>query len=287
VIQRVIEPHVVSLVGSAQVRRVLPRGGKGVGPFFFLDHFGPWPVTPGSRDFDVAPHPHIGLSTLTYLFEGQSVHRDSLGSKQLIVPGDVNWMTAGRGIVHSERISSVEVSTPFEVHGLQAWVALPESEEDCEPRFEHCSRSEVPSWSESGVSYKLLAGESMGKRSGVQCYSRLFYVHFSSPEGGTISFDPEGGEIALYPVKGEIEDQGQRVGAQKLAVFAAGVPLEIAVSPGSYGVLLGGEFIGPRQMEWNFVSTSDAKLERAKAAWKAREFGFVKGDDEWIPLPTA
>ena len=284
-IERIIEPHIVPLVGALTVNRVLPRGGRGVGPFFFLDHFGPWMHEPGSSALDVPPHPHTGLSTLTYLFEGEILHRDSLGNVQPILPGEVNWMTAGKGVVHSERVPLERSGERFQVQGLQAWVALPESHETIDPWFSHHDHASVPRWAAEGVSYALLAGEALGRQSPVQCYSRLFYLMIEAEVGRRIEFDPEGQEACFYLLSGEVTVDGQKIRGPSLIIFKPGTSVAIASESPVRGAFLGGENIGPRHMEWNFVSSSRERIEQAKRDWREQKFQKIPGETEWIPLP--
>jgi redox-sensitive bicupin YhaK (pirin superfamily) len=284
-IERIIEPRVVPLVGSATVKRLLPRGGRGVGPFLFLDHFGPWEAETGSSKLDVPPHPHIGLSTLTYLFEGEMVHRDSLGTVQPIRPGEVNWMTAGKGVVHSERVPPGPGPDRRVIHGLQAWVALPERLENVEPTFEHHDRAAVPRWESEGVSYELLAGAAMGMSSPVRCHSRLFYLLARAAGACELRFDPEGQDAGLYLVSGELAVSDRRVRGPALIVFKPGARIELAANGPFDGVFLGGENLGPRQMVWNFVSSSTEAIERAKLDWREQRFPKIAGETEWVRLP--
>jgi redox-sensitive bicupin YhaK (pirin superfamily) len=285
VIKRVIAPHRVPLVGDASVLRVLPRGGKGVGPFIFLDHMGPWPIAPGSTSFDIAQHPHIGLSTLTYLFDGEIEHRDSLGTVQRIRPGEVNWMTAGRGVVHSERTSRIEARAPFALHGLQAWVVLPEALEGSDPSFQHAAREALPEWTHAGVRHRLLVGSFAGRQSPVRGHSRLFYVHLEAAADARFSFNPDGQESALYLLEGTVSVEGTAHVGPTLLVFEPGRPVEAKALTDTRAMLLGGDPLGPRQLEWNFVSSSRATIEQAKADWSAQRFPRVPGETEWIPLP--
>lgn len=296
-IDRVLEPHVVPLIGDLTVRRVLPRGGRGVGPFIFLDHMGPWQFEPGKTKADVLPHPHIGLSTLAYLFEGETLHRDSLGSVQSIQPGAVNWMTAGKGIAHSERVPEHLKLSPHRSHGLQAWVALPEHEEDRDPSFEHHPKETIPrhEGGPAGVKVTLIAGEALGLRSPVKTHSRLFYFHVEAERTeGSFLFDPEGQECAFYLISGSVQvrDEGPDEAAWKifsspvLLIFKPDAKAEIRASSAFSGVFLGGDSLGKRFISWNLVSSSQAKIDAAKQRWKDQQFDKIPGETEYIPWPN-
>lgn len=284
-IDKLISPHIVPLVGTTTVKRLLPRGGKGIGPFLFLDHFGPWVHEPGSRALDVPPHPHIGLSTLTYLFEGESVHRDNLGNTQPIRPGEINWMTAGSGVAHSERVSLVIPQRQMTLHGLQAWVALPNSSETVAPAFEHLSREQVPSWSESGVIYSLLAGEAFGRKSPVSCYSKLFYVRVESQGPAQVRFEADGQEAGFYLMSGRLSVGEEAVSGPQLIQFKLGASIELNSTGPIQGVFLGGVSVGPRLMNWNFVASSRELIAQARDHWKQGRFGLIEGETESIALP--
>lgn len=270
------------------VRRALPfRAKRSVGPFVFLDHMGPLKIGPAPAG-EVGQHPHIGLSTVTYLFEGELSHRDSLGSFQAIVPGDVNWMTAGKGIAHAERILPEVRARGMTLHGLQAWVALPAEDEDCEPTFQHVAKEELPSFDVDGVSHRLIAGRAFGRETPVRTHSDLFYVASEIPAGCKLRFDPEGREAAFYLISGVAVVGGQSFQGPLLLAFKKGEPVEISAADGSeaFGMLLGGEPLeSPRHMFWNFVSSSQEKIEDAKRRWEAREFPKVPGETSFIPLP--
>lgn len=284
-IDRILEPHVVPLTGDVQVRRVLPRGGRGIGPFIFLDHMGPWEYVPGISNVDVAPHPHIGLSTLTYLFSGSIVHRDSLGSVQVIQPGAVNWMTAGRGVVHSERLSPELKTQKHEIHGLQAWVSLPEAQEKAAPSFVHHEASAIPEFSVNGARVRLIAGQAFGQRSPVQVFSKLFYMIVDIPAGVDFEFFAENQEMGLYLLSGSLEIEDQSISHPELLLFNPGAQLKTRASKDSRALVLGGESLGPRKIWWNFVATTQETIEAAKTAWRADIFPRVPGETERIPLP--
>ncbi|MFL5815250.1 MAG: pirin family protein [Bdellovibrionia bacterium] len=285
-IERIIEPRVAALVEGISVKRILPRGGRGVGPFIFLDHMGPWDYQPGKNSVDVAPHPHIGLSTLTYLFEGELYHRDSLGSRQVVTPGDVNWMTAGNGIAHSERVSPEFKDKPQTIHGLQAWVSLPNEVEDMDPSFAHHGKASLPRFSLGGVDFTLIAGSAFGKRSPVKTHSRLFYLETKFRAGAEIKFDPEGQEIAFYFMDGRIEVMNQIIDGPKILIFKQGEQISFRALDEVHGVLLGGDSLGPKKIWWNFVSSTQEKIDAAKSRWLEQKFPKVPEEDEFIPLPS-
>lgn len=284
-IERIIEPRVAQLVEGISVKRILPRGGRGVGPFIFLDHMGPWDYQPGKNSVDVAPHPHIGLSTLTYLFEGELFHRDSLGSRQVITPGDVNWMTAGNGIAHSERVSPKFKDQPQRIHGLQAWVSLPNEFEDIDPTFDHHSKNALPRFSLGGVDCVLIAGKAFGKASPVKTHSRLFYLETRFQPGSEIDFDPEGQEAAFYFMGGKIQVVDQVVEGPMIIIFKQGERISFRALEETHGVLLGGDSLGPKKIWWNFVSSTQEKIEAAKARWLEQRFPAISEETDFIPLP--
>jgi redox-sensitive bicupin YhaK (pirin superfamily) len=270
-------------LGDVVVGRVLPSAQRRmVGPFIFLDHIGPT-VIPADRPLAVRPHPHIHLATVTYLFEGEIVHRDSLGSHQTIHPGAVNWMTAGRGIVHSERS---EPGEPRRMHGLQLWCALPTAHEEDAPEFTHHPADSLPAVAHGGATIRVLAGEAYGVRSPVKTLSRLFYVDVAAATDATIAA-PDYPERAVYVVAGAVTVGGERFDPGRMLVLAAGRAIDVAVAAGSRVVLLGGEPLdGPRHIYWNFVSSSKERIEQAKRDWRAGRFPRVPGDEvESIPLP--
>jgi redox-sensitive bicupin YhaK (pirin superfamily) len=273
-------------LGGFEVGRVLPFAQRRmVGPFIFLDRMGPAEFAAGiPRSTDVRPHPHIGLSTLTYLFEGEIMHRDSVGSEQAIVPGEVNWMIAGRGITHSERFERAR-REGGRMDGLQAWVALPTEHEETAPAFFHHGIEALPEVSEGGIRRRLIAGEAYGLRSPVKTHSPLFYVYCEIEAGAREALPPGAPERAAYVISGEIEAEGRRFSAGQLLVFAPGDALVQARTPARL-MLLGGEPVGERYIDWNFVSSSKARLEQAKADWRAGRFKLPDLDhEEYIPLP--
>ena len=284
-IDLVIDPRPRDL-GGFDVARLLPAAARRmVGPFIFLDRMGPAVFAAGlPRSADVRPHPHIGLSTLTYLFEGEIMHRDSVGSEQAIVPGEVNWMVAGRGITHSERFERAR-REGGRMDGLQAWVALPKEHEETDPAFFHHDARDLPQLDERGVRRRLIAGEAFGARSPVRTHSPLFYVHSTLAAGAREYLPSAHPERAAYVIEGEVEADGRRFGNGQLLVFGAGEAAIEARTPSSL-MLLGGEPVGERYLEWNFVSSSRERLEQAKADWRAGRFKLPDFDDrEYIPLP--
>ena len=285
-IELVVEPRCRDL-GGFEVARLLPAPHRRmVGPFIFLDRMGPAEFAAGlPRSADVRPHPHIGLSTLTYLFAGEIMHRDSVGSEQPIRPGEVNWMTAGRGITHSERFERARrEGGPMD--GLQAWVALPKEDEEVAPAFSHHAAAELPASSEGGVRRRVIAGEAWGARSPVRTHSPLFYVECVLEAGARTAL-PEGyAERAAYVIDGEVDSAGTRLGAGRLVVFGKGAPAVLEARTATHLMLLGGEPVGERFLEWNFVSSSRERIEQAKADWRAGRMKLPDLDDrEFIPLP--
>jgi len=275
-------------IGGFEVRRALPSAGRRmVGPFVFFDQMGPAELAPG-EGIDVRPHPHIGLATVTYLFEGTIVHRDSLGSRQPITPGDLNWMTAGRGIVHSERSDPEIRKGPERVHGLQLWVALPERHEETAPAFAHHGRAELPGLEGDGVTARVIAGEAFGRASPVKTHSALFYVDAQLAAGARLALEPEHEERAAYLIEGAVAVDGEAFEPGRLLVFAPGREIVLEAPAGARLVLLGGEPMdGPRHVWWNFVSSRRERIEQAKADWTRSRFDLVvPGDEtEFIPLP--
>jgi hypothetical protein len=271
-------------LGGATVRRVLPSMRRRlVGPFAFLDHMGPLALPPG-QGFDVAPHPHIGLATVTYLYEGEIVHRDSLGTEQTIRPGDVNWMTAGRGIVHSERSTPAARQAGPRVHGVQIWVALPDGREDGAPGFQHVPAADLPRFRAGQADLVLVAGAAWGRTSPVAVESPLFQADARLPAGAELEL-PEAAERAAYVVEGAVEHAGEH-GPGALLVFGPGGAALRARAP-SRLVLFGGAPVGERHYLWNFVSSSRARLEQAAADWRAGRFPRVPGDEvDFVPMPA-
>lgn len=275
-------------VGGFEVRRALPaRERQMIGPFIFFDQMGPGEFLAGTG-LDVRPHPHIGLATVTYLFDGSVLHRDSLGSRQLIIPGDVNWMTAGSGITHSERTDPDLRSHANRLFGIQSWVALPKDQEETTPGFIHHAAAVLPVMADAGVHLRLIAGEGWGLRSPVATQSPLFYADADLAPGARLPLPDQHEERGAYIVRGAIEVAGTRFEAGHMLVFRAGDQLALtAGEEGARLLMLGGAVMdGPRHMFWNFVSSSRERIEQAKADWKAGRFATVPGDDkEFIPLP--
>jgi hypothetical protein len=274
-------------LGGFEVGRVLPFARRRmVGPFIFFDHMGPIELPAGiPDDVDVRPHPHIGLSTVTYLFDGEIMHRDSVGSEQPILPGEVNWMSAGRGITHSERFERAR-REGGPLHGIQAWVALPERDEEGEPGFSHHGLEDLPTFEEGGVTGRLIAGEALGLRAAVRIHSPLFYLHWELTPGARAEVPAGYTERAIYVVRGSIEASGDRFDEGQMLVLTPRAPTQIkAVGPATV-LALGGEPVGPRFIDWNFVSSSKERIEQAKADWRAGRMKLPDLDDgEWIPLP--
>jgi redox-sensitive bicupin YhaK (pirin superfamily) len=274
-------------LGAFEVGRVLPYAPhRTVGPFVFWDHMGPVDFPAGlTRDADVRPHPHIGLSTVTYLFEGEITHRDSLGSEIAIRPGEVNWMTAGRGITHSERFDTIR-KTGGAMHGIQAWVALPVELEETYPAFAHHGPEDLPTYESGGMWARLVAGEAFGAKANVKTHSPMFYVHWRLDAGASAQLPAEYPERAAFITEGAAEVDGQTFEEGQMIVFKPGEPVLFkAVRPATI-MLLGGESLGPRFIEWNFVSSSHDRIEQAKADWRAGRMKLPDLDhEEFIPLP--
>jgi redox-sensitive bicupin YhaK (pirin superfamily) len=275
-------------LGGFEVGRLLPYPQhRMVGPFVFFDHFGPATFPAGfPRSADVRPHPHIGLSTVTYLFEGEITHRDSLGSQIDIRPGEVNWMTAGRGITHSERFDALRV-TGGAMHGIQTWVALPTGAEETDPAFAHHGPEDLPTYeSADGLWARLIAGEGFGAKARVKTHSPMFYVHWRLKAGARARIPADYTERAAYVATGSVEIEGRPVTPGQMAVFAPGEPVMLSGLADAEVMLLGGEPIGPRFLEWNFVSSSRDRIDQAKADWRAGRMKLPDLDhDEFIPLP--
>jgi redox-sensitive bicupin YhaK (pirin superfamily) len=289
-LETVIVTRVRDLVDGFKVRRVLPAPRRRmVGPFIFLDQMGPEVLSAG-RGLDVAPHPHIGLATVTYLFEGELLHRDSLGTIQMITPGEVNWMTAGSGIAHSERTPQEARDSGSNLFGIQSWVALPQRFEETTPGFAHHGTDELPIVEGEGKRVRLITGSLFGARSPVETLSEMFYADVTLMEGVRLSIPTEYEERAAYVVEGSVEllNDGGKFDAGQLLVFKPGVEITLS-APESSGIrlmLLGGEPMdGPRHIWWNFVSSSSERIEQAKEDWKAGRFAPVPEETEFIPLP--
>jgi redox-sensitive bicupin YhaK (pirin superfamily) len=289
-----IELHIAArardLGDGFTVQRILPAVGRRmVGPFIFVDLMGPMQL-PDERGMDVRPHPHINLATVTYLFEGEILHRDSLGSEQPIRPGAVNWMTAGRGIVHSERSPAAARKSGVRLHGLQLWVALPQAHEETAPAFLHCPADTIPTVEQPGARLRIVAGSAYGATSPAQVLSPLFYVEAQLERGATLQLpEPEQyAQRAAYVIDGAVEVGGEPQRQNHMMVFREGRKAAItALEPARVMLLGGAPLDGERHIYWNFISSSQARIEAAKADWQARRFPTVPGDEtEFIPLPT-
>lgn len=282
-IKLTIKPRQKDL-GGFSVRRVLPsRDQRTVGPFIFFDHMGPTDFPPG-EGISVRPHPHIGLATITYLFDGQIMHRDSLGFVQPIDAGAVNLMTAGRGIVHSERAGD-DLDRAAALHGIQSWMALPNEAEEIAPDFTHYPAATIPQLTIDGVLVRVIMGQAFGKRSDVKLYSPTLYLECRFPAGGELLLPDEHEELAFYVVSGGVRVGGQRYAEGTMAVACRGHQLRVCADEDSRVMVIGGSSAGERHIWWNFVSSSKARIEQAKSDWAAQRFAPVPGDDEFIPLP--
>jgi len=285
-IQLVIEQRRRDL-GGFEVGRVLPAAQRRmVGPFIFFDHMGPVMFPRGlPTSTDVRPHPHIGLATVTYLFEGEIMHRDSIGSEQPIVAGDVNWMIAGRGITHSERFERARaVGGPM--HGIQSWVALPSEVEEMAPGFAHHDVGALPEYRTDTLRARLVAGSAYGETSPVQTLSPMFYVHWELAAGATAEIEARYPERAAYVAKGSIEIDHRRFDAGTMIVLAPGQPIAAQATTSSTVMLIGGESVGPRFIEWNFVSSSRERIDQAKADWRMQRMRLpIHDDQDFTPLP--
>ncbi|MFB6451257.1 pirin family protein [Bradyrhizobium tunisiense] len=285
-IEMVIEQRRRDLGGGFEVGRVLPFAKRRmVGPFIFFDHIGPIDVAPSDdRSLDVRPHPHIGLSTVSYLFAGEIMHRDSLGYEQPIRPLEVNWMTAGSGITHSERFEHARAHGD-RVHGIQAWVALPVEQEEAAPSFSHHSGVDLPQWNDSGVIGHLIAGSAYGLVAGSVTHSPLFYAHLDMSAGSTAEVPVGHKERALYVATGAVEVDSRRYEAGRMLVLGAGIS-RVKAFEKSAVMVLGGEPVGERFIYWNFVSSSKERLAQAASDWKAGRMKLPDADNaEFIPLP--
>ena len=286
-INRIIDKRTQDLGGGFIVGRVLPfHARRMVGPFIFFDHLGPLELAPGiPKELDVRPHPHIGLSTVTYLYSGAITHRDSLGYEQEIRPGEVNWMVAGSGIVHSERLEYARAHGA-NMHGIQAWIALPAADEESDPAFYHHEGSDLPEWREDGIRGRLIAGEADGMKAGVRTHSPLFYQHWDMDAGARRGLTSAYSERAVYCASGEIEIGGSILHAGQMAVLDGRDSVDVTARGASTVMALGGEPIGERFLLWNFVSSSKERLEQAAEDWRQQRMKLPVGDDsEFIPFP--
>lgn len=285
-IQLIIEERAAD-IGNFLVGRLLPfRQKRAVGPFVFIDHMGPAKLS-DHQNLDVGPHPHIGLSTLTYLFEGAIMHRDSIGSVMEIKPGAVNWMTAGKGVVHSERTPEYLRHSEKHLHGLQIWVALPKDLEETEPSFTHIEADAIPSWTENNVAFKLIAGEAFGRKSPVPVYSPLYFLEIKSQQSTTVSIGEElFGESALYILEGSIKDGDETYGPKQILIAKNSKLCAFEMAENTTVYIFGGEaFSEERFIFWNFVSSRKERIEEAKKAWIAQTFPKIEGETEFVPLP--
>ena len=283
----IIKGNARDLGDGFHVSRILPSPGhRMVGPFVFLDYFGPVAFAPG-RGIDVRPHPHVGLATVTYLFEGSQMHRDTVGSVQEICPGDVNWMTAGRGIAHSERTGPETRARGHRLHGIQSWIGLPMKDEEAAPSFQHVRSMELPSSTKNGVTMKIITGRAFGLASPVRVFSAIFYVDAKLDDGASFVMTDEYEERAIFVVGGQVDVNGTVHSDGTMVVLDTKEKATINAHGAARVMLLGGAALdGPRHLWWNFVSSSKARIERAKSDWNAGRFGKIPGDDvEFIPLP--
>ena len=273
-------------IGDFEVRRVLPSTKRRtVGPFIFFDEMGPAVFQPG-QGINVRPHPHIGLATITYLFDGEIRHQDSLGYDQPIRPGDVNWMVAGSGIVHSERAMPEALKTGGSLHGIQSWIALPLDAEETDPSFHHHPMDSLPMVNMCGAPARLIVGTAFGKQSPVQAYSPMFYLAVEAPAGSTIAWPEEHSERAVYIVSGTVWIGSESYESGRMVILAEDDLTPIRTDSDARLMLLGGAPIdAPRHLYWNFVSSRPERIEQAKQDWKDGRFAKVPGDDEFIPLP--
>jgi redox-sensitive bicupin YhaK (pirin superfamily) len=281
-----LTPHLQNL-GGFTARRLLPHDDHSmVGPFIFFDHLGP-AAFPPHQGVDVRPHPHINLATVTYLFEGALMHRDSLGTVQEIRPGAVNWMTAGRGIVHSERSPQSEREIASTLHAIQTWIALPDEHEETEPAFHHHPADSLPQWQDNGATVTLIAGAAYGRTSPVQIFSPMLYLDLVLPANTYVDLPAEYSERAVYSVTPDLRLDDLSLEQHRLAVLPAGESIRICADHDARCVVIGGESVGQRYKWWNFVSSRPERIEQAKRDWQAGRFAPVPGETERIPLPDA
>jgi redox-sensitive bicupin YhaK (pirin superfamily) len=272
-------------LGGFTVRRYIPHAlQKRIGPFVFFDHMGPAEFEPG-KGIDVRPHPHIGLATITYLFEGEIYHRDSLGYVQPITPGAVNWMTAGKGIVHSERTGDETRAQGHRLHGLQVWVGLPEEHEETDPGFVHYDKGDMPEVKLGGITLRVIIGSAFGETSPIFTHSLLFYLDVNLPAGESMSLPEDYEERGLHVVDGTVLVNGYTVNSYEMMVCKPGEKVEISTESSARVVLFGGASLSDRHVWWNFVSSSRERIEQAKKDWKDGRFDAVPGEVEFIPLP--
>lgn len=276
-------------IGDFLVGRLIPfRKKRMIGPFIFIDHMGPTQLGP-TKYMDVNQHPHMGLSTLTFMLEGEIIHEDGLGTRQRISPGSVNWMTAGKGVTHTERTpADLRNGNTFTAHGYQIWVALPKELEDMEPQFHHIEGKELPKWTDGDAGFTLIAGEGYGKKSPVPVHSDLFMVEIKNEKEYTLNVNGNlKGEIGICIVEGSIEACGEAVGEGNILVSKVEDTCNITLKPNTHLLLFGGEpFPEERFIYWNFVSSSQEKIEQAKKAWADKTFPMMENDDTYVPLPS-
>lgn len=283
-LRQIISPKARDL-GGFSVKRILPsRGMKAVGPWVFFDHMGPATFAAGDG-INVRPHPHIGLATVTYLFEGQIQHKDSLGTDVAVLPGDINLMVAGHGIVHSERQTTAVTKQSHHVHGLQLWLALPQSHEQCEPAFHHYDSTSLPNVNFDGGQAKLLIGSAFGQSSPVITFSETLYAEIQLNQGASLQL-PDVEELALYIVQGDLAIANITMADHHMAVFSNDKNLTVTAQSDTRLVIIGGASLGPRYIDWNFVATDKNLIETAKQRWQQQQFPSIPGDaDDFIPLP--
>ena len=283
-LKHLISPRVADL-GGFSVKRTLPvRECRSVGPWVFFDHMGPAHFDAG-QGIDVRPHPHIGLATVTYLFEGEILHRDSLGTEQIINPGEINLMVAGKGIVHSERQSYRMKSKAHKVHGLQLWLALPTEQEQCDPAFYHYAAADIPETVHNGAAIRVLIGSAYDLKSPVKTFAETLYLEASLDSGQSLNL-PEAEELGVYVLSGELSLGESLIKEHNMAVFTSKQGVSIKAEKDSSFALIGGENLGKRYMDWNFVASDLSLIKEAKQAWRSRQFPVVPGDEEeFIPLP--
>ena len=283
-ITNVLTPHVQDL-GGFSARRSLPQPDLAVvGPFIFFDHLGPAEFEIG-KGVDVRPHPHINLATVTYLFEGALLHRDSLGTVQEIRPGAINWMTAGKGIVHSERSPDAERESASVLHAIQTWVALPDEAEEIDPAFDHYPAADLPQWQVDEATVTLIAGQAQGRSSPVKTHSPIFYLDVKWDGSGTVAIAPDYSERAVYSVTSGLTVDGEALEQHRLALLQPGQTVQLRAEGPARCVVIGGEPVGQRYKWWNLVSSRRDRIEQAKADWQAQAFESVPGETERIPLP--
>ena len=284
-IRIIVTPRESDIGGGFFVRRLLPAAElRALGPFIFFDHLGPASFEPGTG-IDVRPHPHIGLATITYLFDGEILHRDNLGSVQPIHPGAINWMTAGRGIAHSERTPPHLRSHPHTLHALQLWVALPAADEECEPAFHHYPAAAIPLLTREGASVRVLIGSAGGQSSPVQTFSPTLYLEVVLEAGASFRLPDDVAERGVYVVSGGVRVGGTAIATHSLAVFEAGVAIELKATEECRLVVIGGLPLGKRTVWWNLASTRRELIEAAKVAWQEGRFAPIPGETEFAPLP--